>query len=55
MAARAPLNQIGQITFPSGKGVMKSIALLLSKTEIHAALVWIQRDIMKRSIETTVE
>lgn len=55
MAARAPLNQTGQITFPSGKGVLETNALLLSKTEMHAALVWIQRDIMKRSIETTVE
>lgn len=45
MAARAPLNQIGQITFPSGKGVLETNALLLSKTEMHAALVWIQRDI----------
>lgn len=55
MAARAPLNKIGQITFPPGKGVMKTTALLLSKPEIRAALVWILRDIMKRSIEPTVE
>ncbi len=39
MAARAPLNQIGQIAFRSGKGVLKTNALLLSKTEIHAEFV----------------
>lgn len=54
MAARAPLNQIGQIAFPSGKGVLKTNALLLSKTEMHAEFVK-RSEIMKRSIETTVE